>query len=218
MLPEPYYEDRQVRLYLGDCNIILPELWEPGIFDLLLTDPPYGIGRDGQSGPAIGAAGARKAHKFEGWDDRPPSKEVFAEMFRSSCAQIIWGGNFFVDCIPAARGWFVWDKIQRIVQSDGELAYTSLDQPLRIISFSRSELNGDGAQHPTQKPVRLMKWCIGQVPWAKSILDPFCGSGSTLLAAKDMGLKACGIEINECYCEIAANRLKQNVLFGVENS
>jgi site-specific DNA-methyltransferase (adenine-specific) len=208
----PYYKDAQVTLYLADCNDVLPELWEPAIYDLLLTDPPFGIGRDGQSGPEIGAAGARKAHGFGGWDDKPPSKETFSLMFRSSCAQIIWGGNFFVDRIPAARGWFVWDKIQRIIQSDGELAYTSIDQPLRIVSCSRSELNGDGAVHPTQKPIKLMKWCISQVPWAKNVLDPFCGSGSSLLAAKEMGLRACGVEISERYAEIAANRLRQSVL------
>jgi DNA modification methylase len=207
---KPYFSESGIDIWNGDCRDVLPTL---GIYDLLLTDPPYGIGHDGQSGPAIGAAGARKAHEFGDWDDAPPSKEVFREMFRSSCAQIIWGGNFFVDRLPVARGWFVWDKIQRIIQSDGELAYTSLDQPLRIVSFSRSELNGDGAVHPAQKPVRLMKWCIGQVPWAKTVLDPFCGSGSSLLAAKDMGLKGVGIELNEKYCEIAANRLRQSVLF-----
>lgn len=211
-LPEPYYQDSQVTLYHGDCNDILPQLWEPAIYDLLLTDPPYGIGRDGQSGPEIGAAGARRAHEFGGWDDKQPSKETFKLILSHSCAQIIWGGNFFVDRIPAARGWLVWDKIQRIIQSDGELAYTSLDQPLRIISMSRSELNGDGALHPTQKPLRLMKWCIAQVPWAKTVLDPFCGSGSALLAAKDMGLHGCGIEKCERYCEIAANRLRQAVM------
>lgn len=92
----------------------MPQLWEPAIYDLLLTDPPYGIGHDGQNGPPIGAAGARKAHEFGGWDDKPPSRETFELMSRSSCVQIIWGGNFFVGRLPAARGWFVWDKIQRI--------------------------------------------------------------------------------------------------------
>jgi len=210
---KPYFQEGGVTIYLGNAAEILPQLDDPAIYHLLLTDPPYGIGRDGQHGePIVGTQGLRKAYEFGEWDDKPPSKELFKEMFRSSCAQIIWGGNYFVDRIPVARGWLVWDKIQRILQSDGELAYSSLDQPLRIFTCSRSELNGDGAQHPTQKPIKLMKWCIGMVPWAKNVLDPFCGSGSTLLAAKSMGLKSTGIEISERFCEISANRLRQGVL------
>jgi DNA modification methylase len=109
-------------------------------------------------------------------------------------------------------GWLVWDKGQRIAQSDGELAFTSRDKALRIFTLNRVELMLDGAQHPTQKPVALMKWCLSLFPEAKTVLDPFCGSGTTLVAAKDMGLTAVGIEAEERYCEIAANRLRQSVL------
>lgn len=211
-MTQPYYQDKQITIYLGDCAEVMPEL---GIYDLLLTDPPYGINRDGQAGDLIGAAGARKAHEFGGWDAKPPNAAVFKEMFISSCNQIIWGANYFVDRLPVARGWLVWNKIQRILQSDGELAYTSFDIPLRICDMSRGELNADGTQHPTQKPVSLMKWCIALGCLNKraiSILDPFCGSGSTLVAAKEMGHRATGIEISERYAEIAAKRLSQNQL------
>lgn len=97
-------------------------------------------------------------------------------------------------------------------QSDGELAWTSFDRALRIAMFNRVELMLDGAYYPTQKPIALMKWCISLMPEAQTILDPFCGSGSTLRAAKDMGIVAIGIDRREQACEIAANRLRQEVL------
>lgn len=209
----PYYQDKQITLYCGDCNDILPQLWDPAIFDLLLTDPPYGIGRDGQHGPEIGRAGIRKGYEFGEWDEKPPSAEIFKLIISHSCAQIIWGGNYFSDRLSVARGWLVWDKMQYgLTQADGELAWNSLDQPLRIFRQGRGVLNGDGSCHPTQKPISLMKWCIGQASWAKTILDPFAGSGSTLVAAKEMGLRATGVEKSEKYCSMAVNRLRQNAL------
>lgn len=211
---KPYYQDSHVTLYLGDCMEIMPQLWEPAIYDLLLTDPPYGIGRDGQNGPEKGYAGCRKGYEFSGWDDKSPSRDCFDLMRRTSCAQIIWGGNYFADRLETARGWLVWDKAQYgLTQSDGELAWSSLDQPLRIFKLGRAVLQSDGPVHPTQKPINLMNWCIKQVPWANNVLDPFCGSGSSVLAAKDIGLKACGIDLSEKYLEIAAKRLSQGVLY-----
>jgi DNA modification methylase len=78
--------------------------------------------------------------------------------------------------------------------------------------MNRMAIQQDGAVHPAQKPVALIKWCIQQAPdTVKTILDPFMGSGTTLVAAKDLGLSAIGIEREEKYCEIAVNRLRQNV-------
>ena len=86
---------------------------------------------------------------------------------------VIWGGNYFADLLPATGKWLVWDKGQRINQSDGELAWTSRGGALRIKTLNRVELMTDGAEHPTQKPVRLIKWCIEQLEDEPAILlDP----------------------------------------------
>ena len=149
-----------------------------------------------------------------GWDSKIPSKEYFYEMFRVSKNQIIWGGNYFVDYFTEGhKGWLVWDKGQRgLTMSDGELAYSSFDTALRIYTFNRGVLRTDGAFHPTMKPLELMRWCV-EYSGAQTILDPFMGSGTTLLAAKGLYKDAIGIEISPKYCEIARNRLAQQQLF-----
>lgn len=208
-LPKPFYDDGNgIVIYHGDCRDILPQL--PQV-DLLLTDPPYGIGKDGQK-PSDGKHGGRKAYEFLGWDGDRPTDKTFDLLLHSADQHIIWGGNYFADLLPPQMKWLVWDKGQRINQSDGELAWTSLGGALRIITLNRVELMMDGAEHPTQKPLRLMKWCIEQVPDATTIIDPFMGSGTTLRAAKDLRKKCIGIEREERYAEIAAKRLAQEVL------
>lgn len=204
----PYYQDDSVTIYHGDCRDILPTL-DP--VDLVLTDPPYGIGKDGEK-QSTGKHGGRKAYEFLGWDKERPSKEVFDLILSAAPKHIIWGGNYFADFLPAEMKWLVWDKGQRINQSDGELAWTSLGGALRIMTLNRVELMTDGAQHPTQKPLKLISWCIQIAGEIKNIIDPFMGSGTTLRAAKDMGRKAIGIELEERYCEIAAKRMCQEVL------
>lgn len=206
---KPYYDHAGIQIYLGDCREVLPLL---DCSDLLLTDPPYGIGRDG-SRESTGSHGGRKAYEFLGWDQEIPSREVFRAMFGASREQIVWGGNYFTAYLRPTMGWFVWDKGQRIDQSDGELAYTSFDRALRIFTLNRVAIAMDGAAHPAQKPEELMRWCMLQAADEfQTILDPFMGSGTTLRAAKDLGRKAIGIEIEERYCEIAAKRLSQEVL------
>lgn len=205
---QPYYQDDACTIYHGDCREIAPSL---GKFDLLLTDPPYGIGRDGQR-QSKGGHGGRKAYEFLGWDSDRPSPWVLLMLMDRAVSHIIWGGNYFAGALPVHSKWLVWDNGQRINQSDGELAYTSMDGALRIWTLNRVALMQDGAQHPTQKPEELMRWCIQQADPSNSILDPFMGSGTTLRAAKDLGRKAIGIEIEERYCEIAAKRLAQGVL------
>lgn len=205
----PYYQDDAVTIYHGDCRQIVPLL---GRFDLLLTDPPYGIGRDG-SKRTTSRHGGRKAYDFLGWDAERPPAWVYQMMIESAERHIIWGGNYFADELPATMKWMVWDKGQRIAQSDGELAWTSMDGALRIFTLNRVELMTDGAQHPTQKPEKLIRWCIDQAgDGVHTILDPFAGSGTTGRAAKDMGRKAVLIEREERYCEIAARRMAQEVL------
>ena len=205
---KPYYQEGGITLYHGDCLEILPFLPKS---DLLLTDPPYGIGKDGQKA-STGVHGGRKAYEFKGWDITRPSQKHFRLMYNSASKHIIWGGNYFADFLPAEQKWLVWDKGQRINQSDGELAYTSIGGALRIYTLNRVALMLDGAEHPAQKPLKLIEWCLSLVPNATTILDPFLGSGTTAVAAKNLGRKCIGIELEERYCEIAVNRLRQGVL------
>ena len=204
---KPYYQDEWVTIYHGDCRLILPELPE---VDLVLTDPPYGINKDGQK-VTTGGHGGRKGYEFLGWDNCRPDKEVFDLMLSKSKNQIIWGGNYFSDYLPPSGKWLVWDKGQRINQSDGELAWTSYQGALRIFTLNRVELMLDHANHPTQKPHKLIEWCITQTD-ADSIIDPFMGSGTTLVSAKHLNRHCIGIEIEERYCEIAAKRCSQSVM------
>jgi DNA modification methylase len=205
---KPYYEHAGITIYHGDCREILPSLPK---CDLLLTDPPYGINRAGMRA-STSAHGGRKAYEaLSNWDDSAPDGETFALLFNSAREYVIWGANYFPQNLPPSMGWFVWDKGQRIAQSDGELACTSRTGALRIFELNRVALMLDGAEHPTQKPLALFKWCMAFFPDAQTILDPFMGSGTTLVAAKNLGRKAIGIEIEEKYCEIAAKRLSQEV-------
>jgi site-specific DNA-methyltransferase (adenine-specific) len=191
-------------LYLGDCLSILPHL--PKV-DAVITDPPYGIGKDGQI-RTTGGHGGRKAYEFMGWDSERPSPDAFRLILQAGTHQVIWGGNYFADLLPPTMKWLVWDKGQRINQSDGELAYTSINGALRICTLNRVELMTDGAEHPTQKPVRLMKWCIDQAGNPETILDPFMGSGSTGVAAMQMEKQFIGIEIEPKYFDIACERIE----------
>ena len=205
---KPYYEQDGVTIYHGDCRLIVPQLPR---FDLLLTDPPYGISRDGMKA-STGSHGGRKAYEFKGWDDERPSRWVLEMLCEKTNEQIIWGGNYFVEALSPSMKWLVWDKGQRIDQSDGELAWTSLDGALRIFTLNRAELQRDGAVHPTQKPEAVMRWALMQAPDARTVLDPFMGSGTTLVACKRLGRSVVGIEQDEEYCEIAAKRLAQGAL------
>lgn len=193
-------------LWLGDCREILPTL---GKIDAVVTDPPYGIGKDGQK-KTTGGNGGRRAHEFKGWDAERPSIDVFRTLLAMSEHQIIWGGNYFADLLPASSKWLVWDKGQRINQSDGELAWTSFDGALRIVTINRVEILLDGSEHPTQKPVGLMEWCIDIIPGQHPvILDSYLGSGSSGVASANMGKRFIGIERDPEYFDIACRRIEQ---------
>ena len=193
------------RLILGDCLEILPTL--PKV-DAVITDPPYGINKDGQQ-RTTGEHGGRKAYEFLGWDASRPDARAFELIRAAAPLVVLWGGNYFADILPATGKWLVWDKGQRINQSDGELAWTSLDGALRICTMNRVELMGDGAQHPTQKPVRLMEWTLAQVGDPACVLDPFMGSGTTGVACSRKGLRFIGIEREPKYFDIACRRIEQ---------
>jgi DNA modification methylase len=200
-LPKPYYQDGAVVIYNADCRKILPFL---DTVDLVLTDPPYGIG-ERMKGGTWGAK--QKYADFRKWDVAP-----LPETISSVCVLgrnvIIWGGNYF--SLNPSRCWLIWDKQNAVpTMADCELAWTNLDKPTKRLSL------GVGVHvqgHPTEKPLPLFSWCISQVNDVETILDPFMGSGTTLRAAKDLGRKAIGIEIEEKYCEIAAKRMAQEVM------
>ena len=193
------------RLILGDCFPVMREL--PN-FDAVLTDPPYGIGKDGQV-RTTGGNGGRKAYEFKGWDSVRPDPLTFAEILKIAPAQIIWGGNYFADLLPATGQWLVWDKGQRINQSDGELAWTNKNGALRIFTLNRVALMGDGAVHPTQKPVEVMQWCLSFFLKGAHVFDPFMGSGTTGVACLRRGHKFTGIERDPDYFEIACERVRK---------
>lgn len=208
---QPYYEENGITIYHADCREVLPSLPKS---DLVLTDPPYGLTRWHATGyfreSRIFAQGVKD------WDTQPVP-ETLADIIAHAKDSIIWGGNYF-NLGPFVAP-LVWDKQNGANRfADGEIAWTSFAEgTVRIFrhqwwGFLKETERGEVSQHPTQKPVALMKWCISLVKNAETILDPFMGSGTTLRAAKDLGRKAIGIEIEEKYCEVAANRLRQEVL------
>ena len=212
---KPYYEHAGITLYHGDCREILPGL---GRFDLLLTDPPYGIGADNRT-KILSRSNTAPARDYgeSDWDSQICEDGIELGMSMSQW-QIVFGGNYYM-MMPSSC-WLVWDKDNTGDFADCELAWTNLKKAVRKFRYRWNgmlqEHGGDKKeirQHPTQKPVPLMRWCLTLVPDAQTILDPFMGSGTTLVAAKLEGRKAVGIEINEQYCEIAAKRLAQGVLF-----
>jgi len=185
----------------------------------LLTDPPYGINQcAGMGGGGFDSTGKypRKPRVYEGgWDTEGPSAETITLMLSKSDQGIIWGGNYLSDRLPQGNQWLVWDKEQFMpTYSDAELAFTTFSgNSVKMFRYGQNRHRSkEEREHPTQKPVELMIWCMGFAPLAVTILDPFMGSGTTLRAAKDLGRKAIGIEIEEKYCEIAARRMEQEVL------
>jgi len=180
-------------------------------FELAIVDPPYGIDRDG-SRKSTSKHGGRKAYEFKGWDNKTPNKTFFKELFRVSQNQIIWGANYFTKYLPASMGWLFWDKGQRIYNSDGELAFTSFQQALRVVEYNRCKIpeNG-GAIHPTQKPVALYKWLLDK--YAKQgdkILDTHLGSGSIAIACHDYNFDLTACELDTDYYNAAMKRINNH--------
>lgn len=221
-MPEPYYADESVTLYHGDCREILPAL-DP--VDLVLTDPPYGVSyisnwTVGKGAKPITNDGARLSVAlmrqvvpllrtqhvlwFTRWDVWP---DVWQEL-----------GMWF-----PLRGLLVWDKGSNGM---GDLSHWGPSYEMIASAGSGSCVGGrDGSilrynapapatrVHPTEKPIALLTYLIGKMG-AQTVLDPFAGGGSTLLAARLLGVKAIGIEVDEQYCEAIAKRMSQGVLIG----
>lgn len=217
---QPYYEDEAVTIYNADCREVLPELEHKSV-GLLLTDPPYGIGYEMK--PVVVGKGHRRrlrGGKLPIFGDAAPFDPEHVLQFPRV---VLWGANWYAERLPASGGWIVWDKTDggrgpKNNFADAEMAWTNVAaQPLLFRhlwkGLVRASESGCTVQHPTQKPVALMEWIIDR--WTSpgdTILDPYLGSGPTLIAAKNLNRRAIGIEIHEPYAEIAAKRLAQGVL------
>ena len=199
MTPEDWQRKFLNQIVCGDCLDLLKELPDKCV-DLVLTDPPYGMGERMQGGTW---GTAQKYADMREWDHKP-SAEYFDEILRVSEVAVIWGGNYFG--LPESRCWLVWDKQNALpTMADCELAWTNLDRPTKRMSLP---VGISHFGHPTEKPLLLMEWCLRLLPKNCLILDPFCGSGTTCVAAKMLGRKYIGIDVNPNYVEISRKRLE----------
>lgn len=191
-------EIKDATLYLADCMDVLPTL---GKVDAVVTDPPYGLGKRMQGGTW---GTQQKYVEMPSWDVEA-KQEWIETILALDCAKIIWGGNYFV--MPPSRCWLVWKKPHFPTMADCELAWCSQDANSRVFDGLRSY---EKKSHPTQKPLKLMKWCIEQLPdTAQTILDPFMGSGTTGVACVKLGRKFIGIEREPKYFDIACRRIEE---------
>lgn len=198
------------RIINADFRDVLKELPDKSV-DLLLTDPPYAIDIVRQ----LVKKDPYQKHGYKSWDLKEwdkerPTKKDFEEMIRVSKNQIIWGGNYFADLLPASQGWLVWNKGQRDFSlADGELAWTSYDKALRIFDYSRAQALRDGKIHPTQKPVALFEWILNlRTKENDLILDCYSGSGTTAVACHNLRRNFICIEKDSDYYKSSVQRLE----------
>lgn len=225
-----YYNHRGIAILHGDCRELLADLPPVG---LLLTDPPYGAGLSVDYAKRFKTKAGKwwknsdrstqQRHKPIAGDTKPFDPAPLLEV--KAARVVLWGANWYSSRLPDSGGWWVWDKRggERDVSnadwpmSEVELAWTNVGKGARIFRHTWFGLIRDSERgehwHPTQKPVALMVWCIEKSKSKGVILDPYMGSGTTLVAAKHEGRKAIGIELDEEYAEIAANRLDQETLW-----
>lgn len=198
-----------VTLYCGDCREIMAGL---GRVDAVVTDPPYGIGEARKNNASRNKLAVAKDYGVSAWDDKT-ADDAIATARQLATWSVVFGGNYYD--LPPTSCWLVWDKLNGASDfADCELAWTNLPKAVRRIQFrwngmlrQNNEPRGD---HPTQKPVEVMRWCIGHLPPdAKHILDPFMGSGTTGVAAVKMGRHFTGIEIEPKYFDAACRRIAQ---------
>lgn len=217
----PYYSRDGIVIYHADCRDVLPTL-EPSTVDLVLTDPPYGIGwktdyrsKDDGMNPRRHSWPSKQHAPIHG-DDEPFDPAPLIAY--GKC--VLFGANNYADKLPPSNGWLVWSKTEGQPpdsSGDCELAWTNITGAVRRYrhlwhGYQRQSEIGKHI-HPTQKPVALFLWILGQ--WTKPgdlILDPYMGSGPVAAACHQLGRKYIGIEIEERYCEIAVKRLQQAVL------
>jgi site-specific DNA-methyltransferase (adenine-specific)/modification methylase len=181
-------------LYLGDCAEILPTL---GQFDAVVTDPPYGIG--------ISKNPVRQKHEKMDWDKSTPADDLMDIVLKSGNHAIVWGGNYFN--LPKSQGFFIWDKLQpeNFSLAMVEMAWTNIKTPAKMF---RQSVTSYSKEHPTQKPVNLIEWCISYCKNTNTVIDPFMGSGTTGVACVNMKKQFIGIEKEQKYFDIACKRIE----------
>lgn len=205
---------RQSVVVTGDCADLLPDL--PRV-DALITDPPYGIGearasRKNTKNPKPGVYDKRRDYDVSAWDDAPPSSGLLNNLRALARTQVIFGGNYFN--LPPSPCWLVWDKLNGETGfADCELAWTNMGRAVRRLAYRWNgylrENGEERGQHPTQKPVGVMMWVLELATKPGDlILDPFCGSGTTGVAAIRMGRRFIGIEREPAYASVSRERLR----------
>lgn len=206
---KPYYERGGVTIYHGDCREILGDWCGASV---AVTDPPYGMAY--QSG---WRAESRVAN-----DDTTEVRDAFLSWWAERPALVF--GRWSVARPVNTRMVLIWDKGDWPGMGDLALPWGPSTEEIYVLGAGFVGKRGGqilrdahrptvNALHPTEKPVGLMAQLINACP-PGVILDPFAGSGSTLVAARDCGRGAIGVELEERYCEVAAKRLSQDVLFG----
>ena len=204
------------KCYLGDCLDIMRDMPDKCV-DLVLTDPPYGIGECGAKNHSRGFFAEPKKYTPKDWDFEKPSQIYFDEIQRISKNQIIFGGNYFADMLPSSSCWLVWDKDNGDTDfADCELCWTSFKSAVRKFKFRWNGMlqedmkHKEVREHPTQKPVKLIEQIINKYSdEGMTIFDPFLGSGTTAIACINTGRNFIGIEKDEDYFNIAQKRVKE---------
>lgn len=198
------------RLMCGDslATTDIDSLMTGVVPNAVVTDPPYGIGIDGQKkSVSKNPKHNRKHHEKKGWDSERPDASVFNWIVALGVPSVIWGGNYFADLLPATRGWLYWNKGQDgLTMSDGELAWTTEDKPLRSRTINRAKLRG--SVHPTQKPVEIIEFSIEYLSTPKkgAVLDLFSGSGTLAIACEKNDHRAFMMERDPGYCDVIVKR------------
>jgi hypothetical protein len=205
------FEIGEHRLLCGDStdSDAVARLMDGQKIGIIVTDPPYGIGIDGQKeSKSKNPKHNRKHHENLGWDSKRPATELFGYLLAQDVPTLIWGGNYFADLLPASRGWLYWSKGQSgLTMSDGELAWTNKDKVLREFTVNRGQLHG--SVHPTQKPVKVISESIKYLESEGIIFDCFMGSGTTMVAANEINRICYGIEMQPKYCQVIIDRMKK---------
>jgi hypothetical protein len=196
------------RLMCGDSSSTdsIDKLLNDGTLHAIVTDPPYGIGIDGQKQSVNkNPKHNRKAHDFMGWDANRPDAGIFNYIAGAGVPAVVWGGNYFADLLPATRGWLYWSKGQDgLTMSDGELAWTTEATPLRAVTVNRAALQG--SVHPTQKPTQVIEFSLDYIKAGVVVLDLFGGSGTTLMVCEKTNREARIMELEPKYCDVIIKR------------
>ena len=186
--------------------------------ELLLTDPPYGIDYGNQLVKGDEFTEKTNKHGWRNfgnpeWDKSKPNSGVLQYLCQITENQIIWGGNYFTDDLLPTMGWLIWDKGQRgFSLADGEMAWTSFNNALRIKEYARAKANREQKNHPTQKPVEIMSWCFEYADRhskneVKLVLDAYLGSGTTMVTSHQLNRICYGMEFDPKYCQVIIDRM-----------